>query len=103
MAELDDPVKLTRKETRIKMIAQQEKSDLGHVLSSSEGRRFVHWLLDISGYRRTSFHGEQTHQMAFYEGQRNIGNQIQARIENDFVEEMLLMMQEAKTEEQNRK
>ena len=100
MAELDDQVKLSRKENRARIRAQQDLGDLGFVMSDPAGRRFIHHLLEICGIMKLSYSGPgRNEETCFYEGQRNIGNQIFKDIVKNFKNEWLLMNDEALNEE----
>ena len=100
LAETSDPVKLKRKETRAKMRDQQLLGDLGWVMSTPEGRRFIHYLMDICGIMKLSYSGPgQNERTCFYEGQRNIGNIIFKDIVKNFKNEWLLMNEEFDQEE----
>lgn len=81
-----DPLDLTaidaRKEEkakREKFEAESEKADFVWLMQNKRGRRFVWRLLDQSGTFRISF-STQAMQMAFNEGNRNMGNRLLALI-----------------------
>lgn len=103
MSELDDAQKLKRRETLDNLKARQELADLGFVMSSLEGRRFIHYLLSLCGIMKLSYSGPgKAEDTAFYEGQRNIGNNIFKTITKNFKQEWLVMMDEAEQEEAKR-
>ena len=98
--ETSDPIKLQRKEIRSKMRVQQSLGDLGFVMSDPAGRRFIHHLLEICGIMKLSYSGPgRNEETCFYEGQRNIGNQIFKDVVKNFKNEWLLMNEEANNEE----
>ena len=101
--DIDDPVKVSRKETRLRMRNQELLGDLGFIMSTVEGRRFIHYLLELCGIMKLSYSGPgRNEETCFYEGQRNIGNIIFKDVVKNFKNEWLLMNEEAElTQEKN--
>lgn len=81
-------------ETRRKIDRDTEESDLKWLLGSRRGRRIVWRLLEQSGVFRMSFNTNAM-QMAFAEGNRNLGNRVLAQINAVNPEAYVLMMKEA--------
>ena len=63
------------------LIALNAQADLVHVLSSREGRRVVWRLLEDCGLFRQTFREGRPDSSAFLEGQRSIGLQLFAAIQ----------------------
>lgn len=96
MSNIDDPVKVKRKELLGKIEDDQRLADMSFVMSCPEGRRVMNGLLKRCGVGRLSFAGPgQAEQTAFYEGQRNIGNYYWAMLTKNFKKEWLVMTDEA--------
>jgi hypothetical protein len=53
-----------------KELTKQNVNDLNHLLSTTEGRRFIMWLFKLCGQESTSFTGNS--QTYFNEGMRNV-------------------------------
>jgi len=68
--------------------------DLKHILSTHQGRRYLHDLLDFCGLYRTSMTGSS--ETFFREGIRSAGLKILADIAEVDSEAYLLMMKETK-------
>ena len=71
---------------------RQHVEDFKHVVSDERGRRFMWNLLGDCGVFRTSFRNSS--EMAFLEGQRNIGLKLIDLIHAESPETYLLMLQE---------
>jgi hypothetical protein len=91
-AQVDNATRVTQ--TR----AQQEKADILKVMSSPEGRREYWRMLEQCGVHRSSFAGEAPIQMAFNEGQRNVGLFLEARLVKHAPSLYLQMRDEASRE-----
>lgn len=76
-------------------VRMHELDDLEAVLSSPAGRRFVWRLLEQSGVFRQVFSGEETHRMAFMDGNRVHGLRIFADVHEACPERYLEMVREA--------
>lgn len=74
-----DPRQIKERGARVKDREKQDAEDLKAVLATAEGRRFVRGLLAECGEHRSSFHTNAI-QMSFYEGARNVGLKLKARI-----------------------
>jgi hypothetical protein len=68
--------------------------DIKWLMSSPRGRRIVSWLLDISGVNRSSYPCDTG--MAFREGGRNIGLQLQDRVRDHALDMYIAMLNEQK-------
>lgn len=100
MSEIDEPEKIKRRTTLDNLKARQELADMGFVMSSPEGRRFMNYLLSLCGIMKLSYSGPgRSEETAFYEGQRNIGNNLFRTITKNFKKEWLIMMDEAEKQE----
>jgi hypothetical protein len=53
---------------------QRDLRDLELIMCQPEGRRLISRILGLSGVFRLSYEKGDTHETAFREGQRNIGN-----------------------------
>jgi hypothetical protein len=63
-------------EARARVVRETEIADLKRLMRSPWGRRFMWRLLTVSGPFRLSFDPKSAMQMAFNEGNRNLGNQL---------------------------
>jgi hypothetical protein len=68
--------------------------DIKWLMSSPRGRRIVSWLLDIAGVHRSSYPCDAG--MAFREGGRNIGLQLQDRVKEHTLDMYIAMLNEQK-------
>lgn len=95
-----DPAQVSAAEEKAVFGRKRELSDLRHVLSSPQGRRFVWRYLGACGVftQRNCFEPNQT----FYnEGRRSIGLQILSEVTEAEPSAYLTMAQEAKKEQDN--
>lgn len=69
-----------KKRLEAKKRRDEELQDLRFVLGDSRGIRVLRRLVEFSGMYRLSYTGENTHQTAFNEGQRNVGQFIQSEV-----------------------
>lgn len=100
MSEYDDEEKQPRRKAVQKIRERKELETMAFIMSSPEGRRFVNGLLALCGIMKLSYSGPgRSEEMAFYEGQRNIGNQIFRILDEHFPKEYSQMREEAKLEE----
>ena len=76
-----DPIESSQKDAKAKnrLAALTENEDVIWLMSNKRGRRIVNRLLDRTGVYRLSFHTNAL-QMAFNEGNRNLGNSLLAQI-----------------------
>lgn len=79
---------------KIDNAAKTAIDDIRWLMSSPRGRRLVWWLLQIAGVHRTSYPCDAN--MAFREGGRNIGLQLQARVIDHCPDAYIQMLQETK-------
>jgi hypothetical protein len=70
--------------------------DVKWVMSSPRGRRFVWWLLSLTGTRRSSFNNSGS-VTAFNEGQRNVGLAVEAQVIENCHPNYLTMLEEQRT------
>ena len=75
----EDGVAAIARKLRIKQ--DIEEAELAALLRDKSMRRFIWTLLCVCGTNRISFRGEDTHDTAFNEGGRNIGNKLIAMID----------------------
>lgn len=80
---------------RSKLAAVSEAEDIKWLMSSKRGRRIVHRQLAQSGVFRISFHTNAL-QMAFNEGNRNLGNALLALITEHCPDRYAELLQESK-------
>lgn len=85
---------------------QQRRSDderyyFRKLLGTYEGRAFIWSLLGRTGVHRTSFRGENTHETAFAEGERNIGLWTEQRVLTEGMASYNIMRTEAEAREMN--
>ncbi len=81
------------KDLRDKLARENEESDMKWLMSSKRGRRIVWRILDQAGVFRLSFNPNSM-QMAFNEGNRNIGLRIIATIHSSCPEQYQAMLKE---------
>jgi hypothetical protein len=89
-----DPSKRDRtpKREATKLVIEQQQEDIRWLMSSSQGRRFMHRLLDTCGVYRTSFTGNS--ETYFREGMRNIGLILLADVHSLSPEDFVKMLKE---------
>ena len=78
---------------------ERELSDIQHILSTAQGRRFLWRYLETCGIYRSSFTGSS--ETFYLEGQRNIGLKLLADITEASPESYMLMMKAQKQREKN--
>ena len=71
-----------------------EEHALGELLESVHGRRFLWWLLEITGPLRTQFNAESERATVFNLGQQNVGLQLLSRITEKYPQKYLTMLEE---------
>ena len=84
---------------RVSESVKRDVEDFKWVMSNRRGRRFAHRLLDQCGVFRSSFTGNST--TFFNEGQRNIGLQVLAMVNEHTPDAYVLMLKEHKEDERN--
>lgn len=67
--------------------------DIKWVMSSPRGRRFVWWLMGLTGVKRSSFNNSGSI-TAFNEGQRNIGLTLEAWVTDHCHPSYVTMLEE---------
>jgi len=97
-----DPEQVHAGAHKSKRRAEKELDDLRRILDTPFGRRVIWRYLDqVCGVFRLSHMGEQTHETAFNEGNRNVGNTLMAEVLKASPEAFLVMRSEAtKTEDE---
>ncbi|MEC5161715.1 MULTISPECIES: Bbp19 family protein [unclassified Janthinobacterium] len=83
-------------QARNRLALAVEVEDMKWLMASKRGRRVVHRLLSQSGVFRLSFHTNAL-QMAFNEGNRNMGNALFALVTEHCTDRYAELLQEAKT------
>jgi hypothetical protein len=85
---------------RNKLAADTEESDIKWLMGSKRGRRIIYRFLDQAGTFRLSFNTNAM-QMAFAEGNRNMGNRLLAVINTQCPELYPVMVKEAANDRRN--
>ena len=98
-----DREKVKAAEKKRKLARRLELENLRKMLSTYEGREFVWRLLERCGVSCTSFRGEDTHRMAFQEGQRNVGLWTTEEVLTAYPETYTIMRDEAVSRDTPRK
>lgn len=93
---LADPSKVEERARQEKESREQELADFQFIMENPQGRRFMMRMLDMTGFQKSSFTGNST--TFFNEGQRNIGLQLWADIQ-EFPQLYLKMLLEQKEKE----
>lgn len=111
MTQEHDPLDLSAQERASATAAEEERlakekeqNDLRWVMSTKQGRRFIHRLLSKAGIWQSSFNTNNA-MMAFNEGRRNAGLELLSEITEACSErytEMLTEQKEAKDRHDNR-
>lgn len=83
------------KERRIQLSEANRISAIRGIMGEPEGRAFFWWLLGLCHVHHSSFNTNGL-TMAFNEGARNVGLQLEAEIVRASEENFVLMMKEAK-------
>lgn len=94
---------MNQDETKDFLRRKQQIVDLGAVMDSPEGRRFVWRMLSEAGVFRPSFIAGAADVTAFNEGSRNFGLILLAEIMAELPESFLIMQREAVNHEQYNK
>ncbi len=81
MTDFGDKKEVEEVARKLRNQQQLEQEELRGLLHQKAMRRFVWTLLTECGINNISFMGENTHETAFNEGQRNIGNKLIAMID----------------------
>lgn len=81
--------------------ANEEVDDLVWMMSCPDGRRIMNRLLERTGVFQTSF-DQNPLQMAFAEGQRNIGLRFLAMVQANCKDYYVQMLKEAEDDRRNR-
>lgn len=90
----DDEQQVQGAKSKAKRRAEQILEDTAWILSTPQGRRFYWRLLSECNVFAISYSAESTHQTAFNEGARNIGNQLFGRMEKADAKAFLKMIAE---------
>ena len=81
MTDLGDEEEVAEAARKLRVQQHVEQEELKVLLLMPAMRRFVWTLLCECGINNISFAGEATHETAFNEGQRNIGNKLIAMLD----------------------
>lgn len=98
VANAGDPKQVKEGAKIEKRTRNQELSDLRFVMESKTGRRFFFALLSSHGIYELSYTRGDTHETAFREGMRNIGNKLLADCQAASIELYAKMIEENKEE-----
>ena len=82
MTDLGDAKEVKRAKRQHKNKATIAREELVLILKQQEVRNFIWTLLEDCGINAISFRGEATHETAFNEGARNVGNKLIARLDD---------------------
>lgn len=97
MSDLDEPIKVERKEVRGRLGRRRELEDVSFILSTLQGRRFYWRIMQRCGIHKLSFTGNNT--TFFNEGERNIGLTLLADLEEADPSAYVKCLTEARQEE----
>lgn len=93
--------KSVRKKTRkVQLTEKQILSALDGIMGVPEGRAFFWWFLGLCRVHNTSFN-QNGLTMAFNEGARNVGLQVEAMLVRASMEKFVMMQKEAIEREQD--
>lgn len=98
MTEFDDEERRAESETKQKLLAEREISDIRFVMGSEQGRRVV-WSLLEKGQVFGSCFTVDPQVTAFNEGQRNLALSLFQRVMAHCQDQYLVMANEASKEE----
>lgn len=84
---------------RDKLLRENEETDIKWLVSTKRGRRIVWRMLEQAGVFKLSFNTNSM-MMAFNEGNRNAGNRLLATVQECSPESIVLMMKEAKSDDE---
>jgi len=91
-----DPQQVEKAKQKTESQNDQRLNDVREIMNSVRGRRFYWKLMVKCGIFQNNFHGEQTHDTAYDLGQRNIGLQLLADVNEAAPEAYLKMLGESK-------
>ncbi len=94
---LGDKASVKERENRTKRYAREKKALLETIMNYPAGRRWIKELLESCHCWHTSF-SKNALEMAFQEGQRNIGLQLLADLTASCPEQYVTMLQEKNDE-----
>lgn len=94
--DIGNPETVAKAKVNAKAKAMTRREDVAAVLSTSAGRRFVWDLLGRCGIFALSYARGDTHETAFNEGKRQIGNPLFAEIQSEHPEAYAQMAAESK-------
>lgn len=95
MIDTDDPIKVKKRQTKAELVRMREVDELRAILQMRGGRNAVWRVLEKCGVHGISFRGEMTHETAFNEGARNVGNWLMQEVFTADSGAYSLMRQEA--------
>lgn len=96
--DISDPEAVAATKRTVKAKAMTRREDVATVLSTPAGRRFVWAMLGKCGVFSLSYTRGDTHETAFNEGKRQVGNPIFAEIQSEHPEAYALMASESAQE-----
>ena len=93
----DDRDEVKKRETRVDYHERKRIESFATVMSTTEGRMFMNWLLGECGVWRISYSAKLPNETTFFnEGMRNVGLKIFSVIDQHFPKEWMTMREEAK-------
>lgn len=89
-----DPKQVNKRKQRAKLRAAEDEIVLKNILATDKGRAWLWRLLGHCHIFDISFRGDGELNMAFREGERNIGNRLLTQIVKVSTDSFVLMMKE---------
>ncbi len=83
-----------------KLRAIDESNCVHRLMNTYEGRAFIWWVIELSGTERSAFAGEATHETAFNEGMKYLGEQTEGKVFTSAEERYILMRTEGRDRQQ---
>ena len=90
-----DEVQVKKRKRKVDRQEEQNRDDLGVVLSTLQGRRYLWRLMGECGVYALGFHHEDTHTTALDSGRRSVGLNLTTEITTHFPDAYLQMQAEA--------
>ena len=99
MTDLGDPEQVEKAERQHRNRETIAREELVLILEQREVRNFLWTLLEECGIYDISHRGEETHETAFNEGARNVGNKIIAKLDDAIPHTYMKMYTENRKDE----
>ena len=93
-----DEEQVKKADKKVRRREDIDVEDVKYIMATPQGRRFVWKYLSICGVFGLSFSGESTHETAFKEGQRLVGNTLLGDINTACPDAYFQMIEESKKE-----